>query len=55
MSDSVNFIFRATKIAVCCAIRKKYQCYICSSHSYNYDLTLGPLGPRQIINSQLTG
>ena len=24
----------------------------CSSHSYNYDLTSGPLGPRQIINSR---
>ena len=26
------------------------HCYICSSHSYNYDLTSGPLGSHQIIN-----
>ena len=26
------------------------QCYVCSFHLYNYDLTSGPLGPRQIIN-----
>ena len=32
-----------------CTIRRKYS-YICSSHSYNYDVTSGPLGPRQIIN-----
>ena len=26
------------------------QCYICSSHSYNHDLTSGLSGPHQIIN-----
>ena len=28
----------------------KFQCYICSSHSYNYNLPSSPLGPRKIVN-----
>ena len=33
-----------------CANLRKYQCYICSSHSYNHNLTSGPSGPHQIVN-----
>ena len=43
-------IFLELRTCCICANLRKYQCYICSSHSYNHNLTSGPLGPRQIVN-----
>jgi len=34
-----------------CVVRENTSVTICSTHSYNLDLTSGPLGPHQIINN----
>ena len=43
-------IVGAVKCCILCKVMKHYQCHTCSSHSYNPNLTSGPLGPRQIGN-----
>ena len=43
-------IIRSYEFAVMSCKMRYYQCHICSSHSYNPNLTSGPLGPRQIGN-----
>jgi len=50
-SDFQVFLLLKTSSNVTCTGRVGFgQCYICSSHSYNLDLTSGPSGLCQIIN-----